>query len=103
VCLIPNFLTAVDTIQSAGDGGSFGISFFTEDAEYTAGYQDEDYSSGVSDTQNVVDSKAVNLPWDDGTAKYVATRVSMDPTGWTLNFSTCGVASARKWIALAVE
>jgi len=100
VFILPTFLTGYDAWDSTGLAATLGFSAFTSAAEYCNSIQDED-SQGTSDTQSLSDDVAVNLPQDDGSAGFVASYVSMDANGFTLNFTTTD-GTTRKWFAGAI-
>ena len=96
-----NFLTVLDSVNQGSVAGSCGYSMFTPARELCTSVQSED-AADPTNTQNVVDTKAINIPEDDGTSGYAATHTTMDNLGWTLSFSAELGATARKWPALAV-
>lgn len=93
---------AVDTLEADADAGAFAVSMFDATSEYCAALNEED-NVGTTNTQNLPDNQAVNLPEDDGTTTngFDATFVSMDTNGWTLNYASTD-GTARKWIALSL-
>jgi len=52
-------------------------------------------------TQSLADDQAVNLPDHAGAALIAATYVSLDATGFTLNYSAVS-ATAKLWPALVI-
>ncbi len=81
--------------------GSFGVSTFTPTAEFCNSVQSED-AAATTNEQSISDNTAIELPDDDGAAGLTASFVSMDTTGWTLNYSAVE-ASAKQFWALAIE
>jgi len=92
--------TVEDTRKTDGEAGVVGFSAFTSDVEYSQATAAED-ASATTDTQSLSDDVAVNMPAHDGAALVVASRTSMDATGWTLNYTTAP-ATARKFLAMAI-
>lgn len=98
------FLSAMEAFATAYTdtrAGSYGISAFTADDEYSNTISIED-ASDPSNTQSLSDDTAVNMPSDAGVALCVASFVSMDANGWTLNH-TAVAATAKIWFAFALE
>jgi len=81
-------------------GGGFGFSIFTESAESSVAVASEN-AVGTMNDQSLTDAVAVNLPEQDGTVGYEAAFVSMDASGWTLNF-TAVPGTSHKWPYLAI-
>ena len=98
-------LPTEDAGVAGADGGTFGVSVFTDDQEFSISAQTED-NSNTSDTQSAVDTNAVFLEQDDGSAGFAATGPSgtgsFDALGWTLDFSAVEGSTCR-WIGLAIE
>lgn len=94
-------LQTADTALSNADAGSFGVSCFTENAEYCNSWADED-AAATTNTQTLSDDTAVHFTTQDGTQQYVASFSSMGSDGYTLNYSVAD-ATARKWFELAIQ
>lgn len=95
-------LDTEDVTEDAARAGTFGLGGFSETNERSATIQSE-YGVGTTNTQSVADARAVNLPQDDGTARFVGTLSSLDDDGWTLNMSAAPVGGPSKWVGWAVE
>ena len=72
------------------------------DAQFASSVSSE-HSVGTSNVQSLSDNVAVELPEDDGSAKFTGSFTSFDTSGWTWNFSATDTGTARKWFALAIE
>ncbi len=92
---------AMDTADQTGLSGSLGVSAFTPDAEFSAGFQNED-GQATSDTQSVSNDQAIVHPLESGADGIIADFVSMDSGGWTLNYTTV-TGTAKKFWALSIE
>lgn len=101
VMLLMTYLTGVDSAEGASTSGALGISTFTADDEFCIGLCDADNVS-TSNTSSLTDAVAVNFDDEDGDDIFDATFVSMDATGFTLNYSATD-GSARKWVSIALE
>lgn len=106
----PQFIYSIMTMMEAIDtayadnalAGSYGFSAFDDaPAEYANSVQNEN-GVATSNTQSLSDDTAVELPDDDGSAGLTASFVSMNATGWTLNFSAVK-GTAKKFLGLAIE
>jgi hypothetical protein len=95
------YFQSIDSADATADAGSYGVSSFDDDDEYSNSAQIED-NSPASDTQSMTDDQCVNLPQDDGSTGFTATFVSFDANGWTWNFGDT-LGTARKWWYLAIE
>lgn len=91
---------AYDTAETDDDANALGIGVFTSSDEYSAGWAIDD-GAATMDNESIADAKAAHLRLGDGNAAHVASFVSMDADGYTLNYSTAN-GTARKWIALAI-
>lgn len=94
-------IETVDTGFTDDHAGSWGISAFTPDAEFSAGVQNEDAAS-TTNAQSISDDTAINHPLDDGSSGIVASFTSMDSDGWTLDY-TAVAGTARQFWALVIE
>jgi hypothetical protein len=101
VMLIMSDLQVEDSIVLTVDAGAIGFSMFTEDAEFSNAWADED-SANPSNTQSLSDNQAVNFASGDGTTQHAATFVSLNADGHTLNYSVAD-GTARKWIEVAIS
>lgn len=98
------FLSAMEAFATAYTdtrAGSYGISVFTANDEYSNTISIED-ASDPSNTQSLSDDTAVNMPGDAGAALCTASFVSMNANGWTLNH-TAVAGTAKIWFAFALE
>lgn len=94
-------MLAIDTAYSDSEwAGTIGLGTFTGDDEFMTSGQAEE-GVGTTDTQSMSDNQAVRLPDDDGSTGIQAAFVSMDVTGYTLNYSQVK-GSARKFLTLAI-
>jgi len=92
---------AYDTNDTGADAGAYAISLFDyQRTEIGYAIADED-NQDTTDTQSALHSNAVDFDGPDGTQYHTANYVSMDPTGWTLNYSVAN-GTTRKWIALVI-
>lgn len=93
---------SVDTeIDGTSDAGAWGISAFTGSTELCVAIADED-AAATTNTQSYINTKAIDVPNDDGTVALTADFVSMDANGYTLNWTDVEVA-ARQGFFLAIE
>jgi len=100
VMLAMSMHTAIDTHETDGKPGAFGISTFTSSNQYCQTLSIEDNQS-TTNTQRVSDDQAINLDDHAGVAAFDATYVSMDADGWTLNY-TVADGTTRKWVGFAI-
>lgn len=95
--------TAYNSATIDANAGGQTISLVTAGEEYSFSHAEEDAAT-TSNTQSLVDNKAINHTLDDGTSEHVATGPggsgSLDSDGFTFNFSVAG--SARKWRSLCI-
>jgi len=101
VYVIPSLGEAIDTAYGDNRAGTFGVSAFDADDEYTTVVSSED-GAGTSNTQSLSDDRAIVVPDDDGTLDIEATFVSFDANGWTVNYSNAP-GTAKLFPALAIE
>jgi len=85
------------------DNGSYGIIVMDATNQFSNTLGDEDNQTVTSDTQNLVDNKAINLPDSDHTVGYEGTLTQFDAVGWTWDFTAVADATQRRWAAFAVE
>jgi len=94
-------INTLNTINASDNAASKGIGIFTNPTEFSSTIS-ENYGSNPTDTQSLNDNQAVNFPFSDGLSGVVASFVSMDVSGWTLDFSSVDLTSS-KFMSLAVE
>jgi hypothetical protein len=87
----------LDTDYADGNAGSLGIGVLDENNQYCNSNQDED-AADPTDTQSLSDNVAVNLPNDDASAGHIASLVSFDTDGLTLNFTTTEGTAVKYWL-----
>jgi len=99
----PSFVDSVDTTvtTNATGAGSFGIGGFTETVSGGHVYTDQD-AAATSNAGSYPTASAARMNQGNATLSHVASFVSFDPTGWTLNYTTTN-GTARKWPAWAIE
>ena len=88
------------TAYTDGRGGIGGVSAITATAQQSVAWASED-AAATMNTQSLADDQAVNLPDHAGAALIAATYVSLDATGFTLNYSAVS-ATAKLWPALVI-
>lgn len=93
-------LANVDSGIQAASAGPYGIAAITSGAQYANSVAIENAAT-TTNTQALSNDVAVDLPDDNGTSGIAATLVSLDVTGWTLNYSAVK-GTARKFAALAI-
>lgn len=91
----------VNTVESDTDGEEFGLGAWTESGQFFAMMSDDDAALD-SNTYSCDDNQALQLKDGSGAAVLAATLTSLDPTGYTLNYTAVN-ASARRGFALAIE
>lgn len=96
----PNMLSAVNTDETAGQAGGFGLAAMTADAQYCTAWADEDNQT-TTDTQSVAGAAAINLDDHTGADQFDATLTGFATGAATLNF-TAANGTARKWPALLI-
>jgi hypothetical protein len=102
VLMLGSMMEAIATGYNTSPlAGSWGIFAFDADDEYANSVSCED-GVGTTNTQSISDNTAILLPDDDGAAGLVASFVSFDASGWTLNYSAVE-ANAKIFFALAIE
>ncbi len=84
------------------DAGYHGFSCFTDDAQFCNSWADED-AADTTNTQSLSDNLPINMPDHAGAAEFVATFVTLDADGHTLDYSATDTGTARKWFELAIE
>jgi hypothetical protein len=94
-------LTSTNSLSTAGNGASIGISVGDADAQYCNSIQDED-GQGTSDTQSLSDNQVINFPDDDGTQAHVAAFTEFNNEGWAWNFTATEGTAVKFW-ALSFE
>ncbi len=91
-----------NVFASGADKAAYGISVFDKDGnEFSNAWADET-SQDTTDTQSLADDQAVNFASPDGSQQFAATFSSMNPLGYTLNYSVAD-GTVRKWFGLAIE
>ena len=100
VSLIPTIATAFQTTYSNSTAGSFGQAYFTEDDEYASSYTDEDNAS-TTNTSSGAENASMFLHGHTQLIVAEATFVSMDASGYTINYSTAP-GTARRHIGIAI-
>jgi hypothetical protein len=101
VMMLMSSCDAVDTIELGGDSGNIGVSMFDADSEYCCMVADDDGAS-TTNTSSMSDDTAVNFDSQTAANLMDASFVSMDATGFTLNYSNAD-GTARKWVAISIE
>ncbi len=91
----------VDTHYDDNRGGTQGIAAFTPDAGFCNTTSEEDAVT-TTNTQSLSDNLPLNVPDDDGTAETTASFVSMDASGFTLNYSAAPGTAKLYWM-LSIE
>lgn len=93
-------LPGVDTLYSNNDAGACGFSMIDKDNQYCGAVADED-NSNPTDTQNLVDNKAILFALDNGATGHEADFLGLVNTGWKLDFTiTQGIAKKAIYLAL---
>lgn len=95
-----NTIVNVDTLESDSDAGTFGISSMDSTAQYCHSLAIEDLAA-TTNTQNVSNDQAIDLPADTGATLYTGTLSSLSSTGVNLSYSNVS-ATTRKWIYLVI-
>lgn len=99
-----SYAAAYDTGESDADGGAFAIGLSTADSQFCIAVMDEDATGGNSGTNSWNDNVSVSLPLDDGTTSattsLLATHVSFDSDGKTMNWTNRDSGTARKEMSL---
>jgi hypothetical protein len=100
-CLLGlNGCVSVDTSEGDADAGPMGASLLDATRQYCTSLAIEDVAD-TTNTQNISDDQAINLPDHTGAAFYAATQTSMDASGVNLSFSAAH-GTSRQWIYLAI-
>lgn len=89
-----------DSVDASGNADSIGVGLFTAGEEVSVSIQDED-NQNSSDTQSYQNTLAVHLASATFGVGIKASFTSMDPGGWTLNW-TDGAVVVRKFPSLAI-
>jgi hypothetical protein len=93
-------LTAVNNGSQNASAGPYGVAVITANAQYSNAIAIEN-GAAITNTQGLGQSIAADIDNDDGATGIEATLVSLDATGWTLDFTSV-LGSARQWVALAI-
>lgn len=88
--------TTLDTVQAAG---ALNIGMFTSTSQGAIGWGSRDGQTTISHAHTMSDANSV-YGIRRNAADQVATFVSMDPTGFTLNYTTAGGSAPYIYIAL---
>lgn len=86
VLLLLGLAEAVDTTYSDGRAGTNGLGAFNATAQFANTSSDQD-NVATTNTQSVSNDQAVFVPLHDGATPIEASFVSMDGSGFTLNWS----------------
>ena len=97
-----SYLQSFNSNTTDSDAGAWGLLGFTGSTEVCTAIADED-AAATTNTQSHIDGNAVDVPNDDGTVALTASYVSMDATGYTLNWSDVEAGAARQGFFLAIE
>lgn len=91
--------TAVDTVTNSG---TFSVGVGGPATSEWATYYTDEYASDPTDTEGGADtSNILRIQSAVGSTDTIASLVSLDADGWTLNYSD-GSASVRKMLAIAI-
>jgi hypothetical protein len=92
---------AYNTVYSDANSGTAGYGLMTSGAEYVTTVTVED-AADTTNTQNLINTKVLEIPQHNGTAQNVASKVSLDNDGFTLNYTGVKSGTAKKGYYWAV-
>lgn len=99
-------LAAYDSAETDAEAGAWGISFITDDSQFSSMNMNEFSTGGNSDCRNMSSPVSISVTNHAGsqsaTDSYGSTHVSMDSDGWTENWTARISSSARKCVTLAI-
>lgn len=99
-------MTSYDSPEADAEAGAMGVSFITDDSQFSLAGMNEFATGGNSDTKNLSSPVSISVAEDSGvtsaTTSYASTHVSMDADGWTENWTSRISGSARKCVTLAI-
>lgn len=98
---LQSYMQAFNTNYEDADAGAWGVLAFTSSVELCAAIADEK-AAATTNTQSYINTKAIDVPNDDGTVALTAPFVSMDANGYTLNWTDVE-AAARQGFFVAIE
>lgn len=101
VMLIPTLVSTAASQTVDSRAHSSGVIVIDADEQYSTVITSQDAAT-TSNAQSLSDNVAASVPDHTGALDIEATLVSLDATGWTLNFSNIN-AVAKLWPALAIE
>lgn len=99
----PNAVATIDgdrTTDATG-AGTFSVGAFTATDGFTTSIEDQDTADPIRARSSTY-SNPVKYDSGAGTNLHTASFVSLDPSGWTLNYTVAN-ATVRKWPTLVVE
>lgn len=99
---LQTYMPAYNTVYNqVADAGAWGVVAFTDSTDLCNSIAIES-GAATTNTQSYTNTKAVDVPNDDGTVALTADFVSMDANGWTLNWTDVE-AAGRQGFFVAIE